>query len=93
MSSDRGAANTPKLEGAVAVDEDHLLHHAVRVGLHPHLDALDRGDLQAAQVEPLDATRRLTHVVGPVRGRGLRRVVAGEGVVVASVPSGTVPAP
>ena len=36
---------------------------ALRVGLHPHLDAGDRRDLQAAQVEPLHAVRRLGDVV------------------------------
>src|SRR5262249_20746414 len=40
-----------QLQRAVAVDQDHLLDPAVVVGLHAHLDAIDGGHAQRAEVQ------------------------------------------
>ncbi len=75
MPSERGAREHAELQRVVAVDQHDLLDGALGVGLHPHLDLGDRRDLQAAQVEPLDAGGRLGDVVravlrgGPAVGR------------------------
>ncbi|GFJ88784.1 hypothetical protein Prum_024260 [Phytohabitans rumicis] len=89
-----------ELEGVVAVHQHHLLDRAIGVRLHPDLYALDRRDLQAAQVEPLHPARRLGHVVRPygrdrLRLRGLHEVTGARPAVVvaARVPSGALSTP